>query len=349
MHGPDRSESEWTGSDWTGLADHAGKSDRPIGQAIQGGNAATRQLNPPELMMTQAAEKSPKLLDSAFMARLDQLDLLSRKILNGKLKGERRSKRRGQSVEFADFRNYVVGDDLRFIDWNIYGRLDRLFLKLFLEEEDLGLYVLVDMSRSADYGTPNKAQYFKQVAAALGYIGLVNYNRVTISAISDTVTATTGALRGRGRVPQMLDFVTNLQPTGGGDFPAACRRFALSNRSKGVCVILSDFYDKAGFENGLRYVAGGKYDLFTIQALSPQEIDPDLQGDLKLKDLEDDDTAEVSITQPLIKRYKANLNAYCLSLKDFVTRRGGTYLFTSTAVGFDTLVLNYLRERGLLG
>ncbi len=283
------------------------------------------------------------------MARLDQLDVLSRKLLAGKLKGERRSKRRGQSVEFADYRNYVIGDDLRFIDWNIYARLDRLFLKLFLEEEDLALHVLIDTSKSADYGTPNKLHYMKQVAAALGYVGLVNYNRVTISAIADGMPSTTGAIRGRTRVGQMLSFIDGLQPAGSGNLADACRRFALANRSKGVCVVLSDFFDKNGFEAGLRYVAGGRYDLFAIQILAPQEIEPDLQGDLKLVDMEDADMAEVSITQPLLKRYKSNLNAYCLSLREFLTRRGGTYLFSSTAVPFDTLVLNYLRERGLLG
>jgi len=283
------------------------------------------------------------------MARLDQLDVLSRKILAGKLKGERRSKRRGQSVEFADYRNYVLGDDLRFIDWNIYARLDRLFLKLFLEEEDLALHVLIDTSESVNYGTPHKGRYMQQVAAALGYVGLVNYNRVSVTAISGGVHATTGALRGRTRVGQMLDFIGNLKPSGAGNLAEACRRFALANRTRGVCVILSDFFDKGGFESGLRYVAGGRYDLFAIQVLSPQEIDPDLQGDLKLVDVEDADMAEVSITQPLLKKYKNNLNAYCLTLKDFLTRRGGTYLFTSTNVPFDTLVLNYLRERGLLG
>src|ERR1700685_206196 len=144
--------------------------------------------------------KPGTLLDPTFMARLDQLDVMSRKLLAGKLKGERRSKQRGQSVEFADYRNYVVGDDLRFIDWNIYARLDRLFLKLFLEEEDLALYVLIDVSKSCDFGEPNKAQYIKQVAAALGYIGLVNYNRVTIAAMSDTLVADTGALRARTKV-----------------------------------------------------------------------------------------------------------------------------------------------------
>jgi len=299
--------------------------------------------------MTALIQESKSLLDPAFMARLDQLDVMSRKLLLGKLKGERRSKRRGQSVEFADYRNYVVGDDLRFIDWNIYARLDRLFLKLFLEEEDLALYVLVDVSKSCDYGTPNKAFYLKQVAAALAYIGLVNYNRVGVVAMADGVVAETGALRGRRRVAQMVDFLQKLEPTGASHFTESCRRFALQHRQKGVCVVLSDFFIKEGFESGLRYVAGGKYDLFCVQVLSPQEIDPDLQGDLKLRDIEDDDMAEVSITQPLIKRYKSNLNAYCLALKDFVTRRGGTYLFTSTAVPFDTLVLNYLRERGLLG
>ena len=306
--------------------------------------------------MTQAAPtarserpKSDRLLDPQFMARLDQLDVVSRKLLGGKMKGERRSKRRGQSVEFADYRNYTEGDDLRFIDWNIYARLDKLFLKLFLEEEDLALYVLLDVSKSTDYGEPQKSKYIKQVAAALAYIGLVNYNRVTVAAMSDTVVAETGAMRGRRNVRRMIEFVEKLEPAGGSDFAASCKRFALQNRGKGVCVVLSDFFDKGGFENGLRYLAGGKYDLFCVQILSPQEIDPDLQGDLRLKDVEDADEAEVSITGPLLKKYKSTLNAYCLSLKNYVTRRGGTYLFTSTAVPFDTLVLNYLRERGLLG
>jgi len=299
--------------------------------------------------MSTTTEKNSLLLDPTFMARLDQLDVISRKLLAGKMKGERRSKRRGQSVEFADYRNYVIGDDLRFIDWNIYARLDRLFLKLFLEEEDLAVYVLVDVSKSCDYGVPNKALYLKKVAAALGYVALVNYNRVNIVAMADGIVAETGPMRGRRNVSRMIDFCAKLEPTGTSLFGTAGKRFALANRQKGVLIVLSDFFDKSGYEHGLRYLAGGKYDLFCVQVLSPQEIEPDLQGDLKLKDMEDDDLAEVSITGPLIKQYKANLNAYCLGLKEYVTRRGGTYLFTSTAVPFDTLVLNYLRERGLLG
>src|SRR5438046_8174821 len=176
--------------------------------------------------MTLVAEnRSSLLLEPAFMARLDQLDVVSRKLLAGKMKGERRSKRRGQSVEFADYRNYVVGDDLRFIDWNIYARLDRLFLKLFLEEEDLAVHILIDVSKSCDFGDPNKAIYMKKVAAALGYIGLVNYNRVSISALSDGVVDDTGGLRGRTRVAQMIDFLVKLKPQGPSNQSDACSKF----------------------------------------------------------------------------------------------------------------------------
>src|SRR5437764_10285122 len=187
---------------------------------------------------TPPAPRGELLLDPAFMARLDQLDVMSRKMLAGKMKGERRSKRRGQSVEFADYRNYTIGDDLRCIDWNIYARLDRLFLKLFLEEEDLSLYVLLDVSKSCDYGDPNKAFYLKQVAAALGYIGLVNYNRVTVAAMADGIVAETGAMRGRRRVSQMIDFISKLQPSGTSHLAEACRRFAVQHRHKGVRVTL---------------------------------------------------------------------------------------------------------------
>ena len=181
--------------------------------------------------MPATASKSDLLLDPSFMARLDQLDVMSRKLLAGKMKGERRSKRRGQSVEFADYRNYVVGDDLRFIDWNIYARLERLFLKLFLEEEDLALYILVDVSKSCDYGTPNKALYLKQVAAALGYIGLVNYNRVTIAAMADGIVAETGAMRGRRR--RMRSSPATRDPMS--PMPRSRRHARWRNIATGIC------------------------------------------------------------------------------------------------------------------
>lgn len=290
-----------------------------------------------------------QLLPQELLSKLDAIDLVSRKILAGKMRGERRSKRRGQSVEFADFRNYATGDDLRLIDWNLYARLDRFFLKLFLEEEDLSVYVVVDQTGSMDYGDPNKALYARRVAAALAYIGLVHHNRVNVFSINGNGIAESGPMRGRTRVPRMLEFLNKSKPEGRADLATSLKRFTQSARLRGILVVISDFLDKNGFDNTLKYIASGRYDLFTIQTLSPQEIDPNLQGDLRLKDVEDFSQAEVSINAPLLKQYKQTLNAYCLGLKDYVTKRGGNYLFSSTAVPFDTLVLAYLRRRGLLG
>src|SRR3954449_1958437 len=137
------------------------------------------------------------LLDPQFLARLEQLELVSRKIFLGRMKGERRSKKKGQSVEFADYRNYVIGDDLRHLDWNLFGRLEKLFIRLFMEEEDLHFYLLIDNSLSMDFGSPSKLLYAKQVAAALAYIGLVNMDRVAIECFNERLTQSMPAVRGR--------------------------------------------------------------------------------------------------------------------------------------------------------
>jgi len=288
------------------------------------------------------------LLDPEFMNRLERLDIVSRKIFAGRMKGERRSKRKGQSVEFADYRNYVAGDDLRFLDWNIYGRLERLFIKLFFEEEDLHVSVLLDVSKSMDYGDPSKALYAKRVAAAIAYIGLVNYNRVTLCGCSDRFGPELVGVRGRHQISKVLGHLIDIEPGGAGNLTAACRQFAIRHPQRGVVLLLSDFLDKGGYEAGLRYLIGRKYDLYAVQLLSPQEIEPELLGDLRLRDIEDGDLAEITVSRPLLNRYKQNLNAYCRQLHDFCSRRDVTYLFTSTAVPFDKLVLTYLRRRGLL-
>src|SRR5713226_9069208 len=167
------------------------------------------------------------LLDPQFLARLEQLELVSRKIFMGRMKGERRSKRKGQSVEFADYRNYVIGDDLRFLDWNLYARLDKLFLRLFMEEEDLHFYILIDNSLSMDFGTPTKLHFAKQIAAALGFIGLVNLDRVMIEAFNYRLTQTMPSMRGRRSLWRMLEFLQRLEPAGPSDLKQALRSFSI--------------------------------------------------------------------------------------------------------------------------
>ncbi|MFH1747247.1 MAG: DUF58 domain-containing protein [Planctomycetota bacterium] len=296
----------------------------------------------------QRERTDDELLSPEFMTKLEQLEILSRKIFVGRLKGERRSKRRGESVEFADYRNYVVGDDLRFLDWNIYARLEKLQLKLFMEEEDLNITLLLDVSKSMDWGKPTKGLYIKRVAAALAYIGLVNYDRISIYGYSSTLAREMRGVRGRRLASQVFKFLQEMPLEGYSDFTAVAKRFAVRHTAKGVVIVLSDFMDKGGYADGLRYLLSRDLDLYVIQVLSPEEVDPTLVGDLKLRDVEDDDLAEVTISKPLLDRYKANLQSYCAELKDYCTRRGITYLFTSTRVAFDVLVMSYLRSRGLL-
>jgi uncharacterized protein (DUF58 family) len=288
------------------------------------------------------------LLDPQFLARLEQLELVSRKIFLGRMKGERRSKRKGQSVEFADYRNYVIGDDLRFLDWNLYARLDRLFLRLFMEEEDLHFYVLIDNSLSMEFGTPTKLHFAKQIAAALGFIGLVNLDRVMIEAFNNRLTQSMPALRGRRSLWRLLDFLQKIEPAGPSDLKKSLRSFSIKCSGRGIVVLLSDFMDKNGYEEALRYLVARQLDIYVIQILSQEEIDPGIVGDLKLVDVEDDDVAEITVSGPLLKRYKQNLAAFRAGIHEFCSRRGATYLFTSNQVPFDRLVLSYLRQRGLV-
>ncbi|MCC6320601.1 MAG: DUF58 domain-containing protein [Phycisphaerales bacterium] len=309
------------------------------------------------------------LLTPDLVARLGQLDITSRKVFSGKLKGERRSKRRGESVEFADHRPYVSGDDLRHIDWNIFARLDHLFLKLFLEEEDLSLQIIIDCSASHDCGEPNKFLFMQRLAASLGYIGLVNLNRVGITAIgAKEVEAEDGAkatgeggqpeevgllstlrdLRGRRRLSDLVRYLCTLEPIGTTRFTDACKKIAITRRGKGVMIILSDFFYKEGYETGLRLLKGHGYDLFAIQVLSPQEMEPNIGGDLRLKDVEDGDSAEVTISAPLLKKYRQILNAYCNRLHEFCAQRDIVHMTVKSDMGIDSLVMDYLRRRGLL-
>jgi uncharacterized protein (DUF58 family) len=297
---------------------------------------------------TTSMRKLSELLDAKFMARLDSLDVLSRKVLQGKLQGERRSKRRGQSVEFADHRPYVAGDDLRFVDWNIYGRLEQLFLKLFLEEQDLTVHVLVDTSGSMETGEPSKVLFAKRLAAALGYVSLVNNNRLTLSLFADGLRTQLANLRGRRYLPQIAEMLLTTDAEGAGDFEKACRDIAAARIGSGIVIVISDFLFRHGYDSALRRLIGAQYDLYAIQVLSPQEISPDLAGDLKLLDIEDGDAAEVTVSAALIKYYKKNLAAYCGELNDFCTRRGAVYVRANSADSVESLVLNYLRQIHLL-
>ncbi len=295
-----------------------------------------------------ATDTAP-LLSPAFLAQLERLELVSRKIFRGRLKGERRSTRKGQSVEFADFRSYVPGDDLRFIDWNTYARLDRLFLKMFFEEEDLHFYALIDDSASMGFGSPTKLRYAAQLAAALGFIGLIRSDRVRIETISQPAGLAGAVYRGRASSWRLLDQLGSLS-VAENPLPLnqGIKNFCVRNSGKGIALIISDLLDKEGYQEGLKYLLSRQMDVYVIQVLSAEELDPELVGDLKLVDVEDQDVAEISVSPALLRRYKQTLAAFTGEAKEFCTRRGISYLLASNQVPVEQLVSSYLRTRGLV-
>ncbi len=291
---------------------------------------------------------SENLLTPQLLAQLERLELVSRKIFRGRLKGERRSKRKGQSVEFADFRNYVPGDDTRFIDWNLYARLDRLFLKLFLEEEDLHFYTLIDVSSSMNFGNPTKLHFAKQLAAALGFIGLCRADRVKIEALGASRKNPGPVLRGRKSLWRMTEYLDAVDSQFNAPLAQGIKDFCLRNSGQGILVLITDLMDKQGYEPALKFLLAQRYDVYVIHVLSPEELEPDLKGDLKLIDCEDSDIAEISVSRPLLDRYKRTLAAFVDGAREFCTRRGMTYLMTNSQTPVEQIVSNYLRVRGLV-
>ena len=289
--------------------------------------------------------KQQNLLPPELVAQLERLELVTRKIFRGRMKGERRSQRKGQSVEFADFRNYVAGDDLRTLDWNLYARLDKLIVKLFLEEEDLHFYTLIDASPSMDFGEPTKLDYAKQVAAALGYVGLSRADRVRVETLAGQRSP---VLRGRRSVSRLVDFLSTVSPDETTSLEEGVRQFCLRNSGRGVVVLLTDLMDKSGYESALRYLVAQRMDVYVMQVLSQEEIDPDVAGDLKLVDCEDQDAAEITVSAPLLARYKRTLESFTSTAQEYCGKRGMNYLLTSTETPVRELLANYLRKRGLV-
>ncbi|MFZ4468605.1 MAG: DUF58 domain-containing protein [Pirellula sp.] len=302
---------------------------------------------PEQASLEGSGPSDQTLLSPEMMAKLERMELVSRKIFRGRMKGERRSKRKGQSVEFADFRNYVAGDDLRFIDWNLFARLDRLYLKIFLEEEDLHVYTLVDDSLSMDFGTPSKFLTAKRIAAALGYIGLCRGDRVSVSTFSKASAPM--VVRGRSSSHRLIGQLQSARcQNPAPSMEESVRHFCLRNTGKGIVILITDLMNKTGYETALKMLVAREMDIYLIHVLSPEELEPNLTGDLKLMDAEDSDMREVSISASLLQRYRLTLNAFIDSARSFCNRRSIGYVSVRSDQAIDPLINDYLRARGLV-
>lgn len=289
-----------------------------------------------------------QLLEPEFMHKLERLALMAKKVKSGATKGERRSSRKGSSVEFADYRDYVQGDDLRHVDWNIYGRLESLYIKLFEEREDLTLHLLIDASKSMGFGSPHKLLFAKRLAAALGYIALSGYERVSVEAFSGAESQRINPCRGKASVRKLFSFIESIEAGGGTRLEGSCRSYLARNRTKGVAVLISDFFDDSGFEGCFRQLNQAGSDLYAIHVLAPEEISPLLTGDLKLIDSETEAFAEISVSRALLKRYTSNRDGFCESVRSYCTARGIGHVTASSDSSIEELTLDLLRKGGMV-
>ena len=294
------------------------------------------------------------IFDSTFLGKLERLHLLSRRTFGGQSRAERRSRKLGSSLEFADYRNYSPGDDLRSIDWNIYGRLDKLFLKLFEEEEDLHIYLLIDVSASMRWNAvdtrndkplrQSKLDLARQIAATLAYIGLVNLDRVNVHFFAENLGKDLGSGRGKSHFHHALEFLDRLPPEQGQtDLNRSLRAFGQRTRRRGLVIVLSDFFDPQGYEDALGYLLYQRYELQLIQVLDPAELSPRLQGDMRLTDAETSQVYEVTVNESLARAYEQEIQKFLAGLDAFCAKRGIGLRRAMTDASYEEFVLRTLR------
>ena len=313
------------------------------------------------------------LLTPELLRRLEQFQLLAARRAKSSSKGERRSKARGQSVEFADHRSYVPGDDFRYLDWNLFGRLDKLFLKLYEEERELPVRIFLDASESMTFGEvlahghPSKFDFARQVAAAIGYVALCGFDRVSIVPFPNTERGTqseqTGALtseelaargalrsvRGKKSSMQFFQNLHALTAAGGADLNEALRRGALEARHTGLAIVLSDFLDPAGYESGLTALVGRGFQVNCVQILAPEELSPSTFGDLRLVDSESGGLQEVTFGRYRMKAYQQTVQNFIQRLREFTTKRGINFFMAPSNMDLQDLLLKQLRKSEVWG
>ena len=297
---------------------------------------------------------SERIFDEKTLRKLNKLQLVAKHVRAGQMKGERRSVRRGTSIEFADYRNYARGDDLRRLDWNVYARLDKPFIKLFEEEEDLAVYLLVDASASMDWpreGNPDehKFTFAQRVVAGLAYISLGSGDRLFVASLGGKRrNAMWGPLRGRGYTLGLLDFMGSLEADNAVDLNTSMRDFALRTTRPGLCIIVTDLMSPTGYQDGLAAMQSRGHEVTLIHVLSPGEVTPPLSGDLQLLDIETNKTQDVSVDEGMRDLYVKRLLAWRDEISAYCTKRGIHYATVETSTAWDELILFELRRLGVV-
>ena len=305
--------------------------------------AAPQSISPAGRPETRTATTAT-FFDTDFLRKLERLHLVAKRLSWAGVKGEHAASRKGFSLEFSDYRRYQRGDDLRYIDWNIYRRLDRLLLKVFTSEEEMNIYLMVDTSRSMAEGTPVKIDYAKKVAAALGYIGLKNLDRVGGASFSTRLHTPLTLGRGRKQILSLFGFLARLSCSGETNLRAAVHSFTNLFPHPGLVVIVSDLFDPAGWRAALEELTAKRYQLLVIHVVDEREIQPEPWGDVALIDVEGGRERKLFLDAELVRRFKAEVTGYFREVETMCAARGIDYLRTTTSVPFEEFVLQTLRQ-----
>lgn len=303
--------------------------------------------------MSQDPQPAPVLLPEATRRRLEPLMLAAKKVRAGAMKGDRRSIKRGASVEFADYRNYVPGDDLRQLDWNIYARLERPYIKLLEDEEDLAVHIILDASASMNFPTEgaveqNKLLFAKRTVAGLGYISLTSGDRLMLTAISDRGLSVFGPVRGRGQGAAMFHYIQAIDADGITDLNMMLKDYALRASRPGLTVVISDMFSPTGYIEGLNALLSRGHEAALAHVLAPQEVMPPLAGDLRLIDVETGQAQEVTVDGAMRGVYHQRLTAWRDEIRSECRRRGAHYFPLQTDEPWERLILSDMRRVGLV-
>jgi uncharacterized protein (DUF58 family) len=287
------------------------------------------------------------LFNSDFLNQLEYLSLVSRRVFRGSLLAQRRTKQFGSGIEFADHREYTPGDDLRYLDWNIYARFGELLLKRFQEEEDLHVYFLLDCSRSMAFGQPAKFDLGRQVTAALAYIALANLDRISVIAVADRVVADFPLTRGKARILSLLSFLEKLEVAGTDtNLTASVQEFVRRRQRTGLAVLVSDLYAPAGYEGGLDLLRHRRFEPHVIQLHDPREARPAVLGDVELVDVENGSRQKVTVTERALRTYRRLFDEHQASVARYCRNYGMGCTQATTEVKFNDLVLRMMRVAG---
>jgi uncharacterized protein (DUF58 family) len=290
-----------------------------------------------------------ELFSSDFFRGLDRLSLVVKRDVSGRFRGERRSVKHGSSVEFADYRDYSPGDDMRYVDWNVYARVDKLLIKLFRDEEDIEVYMVVDNSPSMRFGEPSKHLFARRLAAALSYIILSGGDRCVVSVFDSGGLKRLPALRGKRAVPELMRFFGTDHPSSAETgFNAACTAVAAESRPSGVVVVISDLLFAEDYRIGLKHLASQRHDVYLIHCLAESEINPDLKGDVRVVDSETSEIRDVSVGPRLLRHYQAALEEFCGEAERFCHAYGMKYTRLVTATPLKEVLFRSLVADGYL-